>query len=124
MVTRFNNTGKFVAPAIFDPIKYDGKRFTGATAYYESGPLVNALSIDAGKEVKYVEGGPWPSLQGADVPPEIVKTLEEIQGFMEDMEYYGPTGREDLEWTLAQLKDKPTTWEEFVEANGPWFGSK
>lgn len=70
--------------------------------------------------MKYVQGGP-----GADnIPPEIAKVLEELKGFMEDLEYFGPTGREDLEWTLAQLKDKPTTWESFVEAEGPWFGSK
>ena len=83
---------------------------------------MDALSIDAGKEVKYIQGGT--GTQGADIPPRIAKALEELKGFMEDMEYYGPTGREDLEWTLAQLKDKPTTWESFVEANGPWFDSK
>ncbi|KAL8786619.1 MAG: hypothetical protein Q9195_008141 [Heterodermia aff. obscurata] len=114
------DTGKFVAPALFDPVKYDGKRFSAATAYYESGPLVEAFSKDAGKEVKYVEGGP----EASNMPPEIATALKEMKGFIEDLEYFGPTGKEDLEWTLAQLKDKPTTWESFVEANGPWFGSK
>ena len=62
-------------------------------------------------------------MQDAAMPPEIVEVLKEIKGFMEEMELFGPTGRKDLEWTLAQLKDKPTTWESFVEANGPWFDS-
>lgn len=35
--------------------------------------------------------------------------------------YYGPTGERDLEWTLAQIDEKPKTLRRFLEDNGPWF---
>lgn len=35
--------------------------------------------------------------------------------------YFGPGGKEDLAWTLKQLKEKPRTWEEFVHDYEPWF---
>ena len=114
------NTGMFVAPALLEPEKYNGKRFTSATAYYRSDGLVDALSKATQKEVKYVHGEPGEGL-GADVPPEIVRAAKEVSGLMTDLQYYGPTGPEDLEWTLAQLRDEPTSWECFVENNGPWL---
>lgn len=47
--------------------------------------------------------------------------LNKSTGLMDDYSYYGPTGKKDLEWTHAQVKDKLTIWEEFVQANEPWF---
>ena len=111
-----------MAPVLLDPDKFNGKQLTCATAYYESGELVDALSKIAGKEVKYVEGiTNWK----ADVPPEMAKAAEETRDHMSKWEYYGPTGPEDLKWTLAQINDKDglTTWEDFVASNGPWFPS-
>ncbi len=35
--------------------------------------------------------------------------------------YFGPTGPEDLQWTLSQVDSKLTTWEEFVTREGPRF---
>ena len=35
--------------------------------------------------------------------------------------YYGPTGEQDLEWTLAQMDEKPKTLKQFLEDNEPWF---
>ena len=52
---------------------------------------------------------------------EMVKSLKESNGLVGDYSYYGPTGKKDLEWTLAQMEEKPTSWEGFVSANEPWF---
>lgn len=36
--------------------------------------------------------------------------------------YFGPTGENDVAWTIDQLSDKKLrTWEEFVRDNEPWF---
>lgn len=113
----------FIAPALLEPEKYSGKTLTSATAYYRSDELVDALSKASTKDVKYVHGQPGEGL-GADVPPEITRAAKEVSAFMTDLEYYGPTGPEDLEWTLAQLRDEPTSWESFVESNGPWLEAK
>ena len=32
----------------------------------------------------------------------------------EDFNYCGSSGKEDLEWTLAQMHEKLTSWEEFL----------
>ena len=109
----------FIAPVLLESEKYNGKSFSSATAFYRSDKLVDALSKAIKKDVKYVHGQPGEGL-GADVPPEISRAAKEVSRFMADLEYYGPTGPEDLEWTLAQLKDEPTSWESFVESNGPW----
>lgn len=114
------DTGLFVSPALLDPSRYHHKRLTAATTFYPSSSLVPALSKAAGREVKYVHA----ESSGVGIPPEILEALEELNGFMEEVQYYGPTGPEDLKWTLEQIKEKPTTWEKFVEANGPWFDTK
>ena len=55
------------------------------------------------------------------------EALKEGAGLMSEWEYYGPTGRSDLEKTLAQMPDKPNTFEDYVKrveegAKGGWFG--
>jgi hypothetical protein len=51
------------------------------------------------------------------------KGLKKKDRASEEFSYFGPTGRKDLEWTLKQMmgNEKPTTWEEFVRKNEPWF---
>ena len=61
---------------------------------------------------------------GADrpgMPPSMVEALKEAGGLIRDYEYFGETGRADLEWTLEQMEEKPRGWREFVEQEGPWF---
>ncbi|KAL8669221.1 MAG: hypothetical protein Q9168_006181 [Polycauliona sp. 1 TL-2023] len=113
------DTGKFIVPALLNPDKYNGKRFTAATAFYTPVEMVDAWKKVTGKEVKLGEssGGAW----GANFPPELLKMLKEAAGLVEDYKYYGATGPEDLVWTLAQMDDAPTTWEKSVERNEPWF---
>ncbi|KAL8989027.1 MAG: hypothetical protein Q9169_008454 [Polycauliona sp. 2 TL-2023] len=113
------DTGKFIVPALLDPDKYNGKRFTAATAFYTPAEMVEAWKKVTGKDVKLSQasGDAW----GPNFPPELLEMLKEAAGLIEDYKYYGPTGQEDLDWTLAQMDDPATTWEEFVEKNEPWF---
>ncbi|KAL9032575.1 MAG: hypothetical protein Q9180_006425 [Flavoplaca navasiana] len=113
------DAGKFIVPALLSPDKYNGKRFTAATAFYTPAAMIEAWKKVTGKEIKLDEANPraW----GEGFPPELLEMLKEVTGLIEDYECYGPTGQEDLDWTLAQMDDPPTTWEKFVGENEPWF---
>lgn len=81
--------------------------------------MVDAWTKVTSKKVIFVRrtgGAP----EGA-LSPEMLKSLKESTGLISDYSYYGPTGKKDMEWTLAQLTEEPTSWETFVEANEPWF---
>lgn len=113
------DTGKFLAPVLLDPERYIGKIMTAATAYY-TGPEMAGIWTDVtGRKVAFVQI-PGGTTMG-NLSPEMVRTLKESSGLMKDYSYYGTSGPKNLEWTLEQTEEKPTTWEEFVRANQPWF---
>ncbi|KAL8861544.1 MAG: hypothetical protein Q9178_002068 [Gyalolechia marmorata] len=113
------DTGKFIVPILLNPKKYNGKRFIGATAFYSPAELVETWKKVTGKDIKL--GQASDEAWGQNIPPEIMGVLKDSSGLIEDYRYYGPSGQEELEWTLAQMDDPPTTWAKFVEANEPWF---
>ena len=112
------DSGKFIVPALLDPDKYNGKRFTAATAFYTPAQMVESWKKVTGKEVKLGQAsrGAWGNMSPAEL-----EVLEEAAGLISEYECYGPTGQEDLDWTLAQMDDAVTTWEKFVKDNEPWF---
>ncbi len=113
------DAGKFIVPALLDPNKYNGKRFTAATAFYTPAQMVESWKKVTGKEIQLGEAsdGAW----GQGFPPDLLEMLKEVRGLISEYECYGPTGQDDLEWTLAQMDDAATTWERFVQDNQPWF---
>ena len=111
------DTGKYLAPVLFDLDRYNGKTFTAATAFYTPQKMVEARSEVTGKKVILTQGTSGASMGG--LTPEMVKSLKESNGLMDDHSYYGPTGTKDLEWTLAQMNEEVTSWEDFIRANGP-----
>lgn len=114
-----SDTGKYVAPILLEPEKYHHKNFTAATAFYSLQQIVETWSQVTGRLVTFV---PKPAGSvSAGMTPEMIKVQEESAGLIRDYQYYGPTGPKDLEWTLAQIKEPLTTWEEFVKKNEPWF---
>lgn len=113
------DTGKFLEPVLFAPEKYNGKTFTAATAFYTPQQMVDAWTKVTGKKVVFVRrtgGAPMGALS-----LQMVTSLKESTGLISDYSYYGPTGKKDLEWTLAQMHEEPTSWEDFIKANEPWF---
>lgn len=113
------DTGKFLEPVLLNPDKYNGKTLTAATAFYTPQQMVDAWAKITGKNVIFVQrtgGAPMGALS-----PEMVNSMKESTGLISDYSYYGPTGKKDLEWTLAQMQEEPTSWEDFVKANEPWF---
>ncbi|KAL9615220.1 MAG: hypothetical protein Q9167_000314 [Letrouitia subvulpina] len=114
-----SDTGKYLAPILLEPEKYHLKTFTAATAFYSLQQIVETWSQVTGRTVTFVPRPP--DSASAGMTPEMVKVQRESAGLIKDYHYYGPTGPKDLEWTLAQIKEPLTTWEEFVKKNEPWF---
>lgn len=114
------DTGKFVTPILLHPEKYNGKNFTCATAFYTPTQLVEGWAKVSGMKVVYEQIDPEKK-QGT-LTDEMHEQLKKSMGLINDWGYFGTTGRKDLEWTLAQMEEKPTTWEEFLGNSRPWFG--
>ncbi len=114
------DTGKFVAPALLNPIEYDGKVFTLAAAIYTPKQLIETWKEVTGKDVRFTQI-PVGTARGSAITPEMARVLQESAGLISEFSYFGPTGEKDLEWTLSQIDDVLNSWETFVRANGPWF---
>ena len=81
--------------------------------------MVDSWTRVTGKKVLFVQiPGRTAS---ASLSPAVVEMLKESTGLINDYSYYGPTGMEDLKWTLDQVEETPTSWEDFVRTNEPWF---
>ncbi|KAL9039863.1 MAG: hypothetical protein Q9214_004705 [Letrouitia sp. 1 TL-2023] len=114
-----SDTGKYLAPILLEPEKHHHRTFTAATAFYSLQQIVETWSQVTGRIVTFV---PKPAGSvSAGMTPEMIKVQNESAGLIKDYQYYGPTGPKDLEWTLDQIKEPLTTWEEFVKKNEPWF---
>ena len=113
------DTGKFLAPVLSDPNKYNGASFTAATAFYTPKQMVEAWRTVTGKDVVLVQ-----PTSGSPIGPLSPEMLQSLRGLIAEFAYYGPRGKEDLAWTLAQMEEEPRSWREFVEANEPWFEDK
>ncbi|KAF7559803.1 hypothetical protein G7046_g4360 [Stylonectria norvegica] len=113
------DTGKFVAPALLNPDLYNGKRFTCATAFYSLAEMAETWTKVIGQTVTIKH-----SQEGEDyseLSAEEGGQLKRAGNSMTEYGYYGPTGQDDLAWTLDQVSGKLGTWEEFVVDNQPWI---
>lgn len=113
------DTGKFLEPILQNFEKYNGKSFTCATAFYTPLELVDGWTKVTGKKATYTQTSDG-EMTGT-LTAEMQRELKKSAGLMSDFSYFGPTGKNDLEWTLKQMTEKPTMWEDFVKANEPWF---
>ncbi|KUJ20143.1 NmrA family transcriptional regulator [Mollisia scopiformis] len=113
------DTGKFVTPILLNPDKYNGKSFTCATAFYTPIQLVDGWTTVTGRTVTYEQIGS--DKKQGNLTAEMQKQLKDSTEGINTWSYFGPNGEKDLEWTLAQLEEKLTSWEEFLRNNEPWF---
>ncbi|KAI0376649.1 hypothetical protein F5Y04DRAFT_292477 [Hypomontagnella monticulosa] len=100
---------------------------------FEPSTLLPLIDIrDTGNLTEMAET--WTKVTGKTVVVHVPKNVgeydtlseaqrEELKGTsaLADYGYYGPTGTDDLAWTLEQVTEKLRTWEEFVRDNEPWF---
>jgi len=115
-----NDTGKFITPVLLHPTRYNGERLTCATAYYTPLQLVDGWTKVTGKKVVYEQMGIIDA--NTNLTAEMKRELNDNAGFIDEYSYFGPAGEEDLRWTLDQMNETPTKWEDFLRANAPWFG--
>jgi uncharacterized protein YbjT (DUF2867 family) len=109
--------GKYLAPVLRNPLKYNGCRLTAATAFYTAQETVDTWSAVSGKNVILPTEEDIPFLSSDPVQ----QSFSRPNSLLTEWAYFGPTGEEDLRWTLEQLDEKLTTWKEFLESSGPWF---
>jgi len=111
------DTGKFIAPILLNPDKYNGKSFTCATAFYTPQQLIEGWTNVTGKNVTYEQIHEARGNLTAEMSGELKKSL----GLIDIHSYFGPNGEKDLEWTLAQMEETPNNWEQFLRTNGSRF---
>lgn len=113
------DTGIYVAPILLEPEKYNGKNFTAATAFYPTQEIVDIFSKVTGRKLVFRQVSS-PKEMHLDMPPDMADALSDMHGLITTYGMFGPTGKDDLAWTHAQLKDSLTTWDEFVKRKNPW----
>lgn len=111
------DAGRYLAPALRDPAKYDGVQLVSATAFYSAQDIVDIWSRVSGKNVRLATGDEIDQFITHPLQRDVLRPGLLFLRYG----YFGPNGDRDLDWTLAQLDpaDKLTTWEDFLVRNGP-----
>ncbi|KIW17658.1 hypothetical protein PV08_04853 [Exophiala spinifera] len=107
------DAGKFVAPFLEEPEKFAGKQFFACTRNFSIGEIRDTWTDVTGTPVVYDDAVSDNNMN------EAVKAS--LKNRNRSLGYYGAKGDEGIEWTLQQVKEKLTTWEEFVKRGEPWF---
>lgn len=113
------DAGKFIEPALLNPDFYHGRRFTCATAFYTPAEMADTWTKVTGKTVtaQLAENG----AEYSGLSEEQKQETKKAGSLMAKYNYYGPTGQDDLAWTLDQVAQRLRTWEDFVLDNEPWL---
>ena len=106
------DTGKFIAPILEEPDKYEGKVFCAAVKLYSVEEVTQTLSAVTGKIVNYKQV-PEEIFHGF-LPPTFADELIQMFKYIRDYGYYGPLTEEAVEWTSKQVHGKLTTIEEYL----------
>ena len=110
------DTGKYIAPILANPDKYEGKVFYGATKLYTYDEAAQAISHATGKKVVY-KSLPSHVFRGF-LPPDAAEPAVQMLEWFRDSGYYGPKMQEQVDWTVQQVSgDVLTTFEDFLEKN-------
>ena len=110
------DTGKFIAPILAHPEKYEGKVFCGATKLYSYDEAAQAIGNATGKKVIYKS---LPShVFRTFLPPDAAEPAVQMLEWFRDSGYYGPQTQEQVDWTVAQVPPgRLTTFEDFLKKN-------
>ena len=110
------DTGKFIAPILAHPDKYEGKVFCGATKLYSYDEAAQAISNATGKKVIYQS---LPSdVFRTFLPPDAAGPAVQMLEFFRDWGYFGPQSQEQVNWSVAQVpQGSLTTFEDFLKKN-------
>jgi hypothetical protein len=113
LIDTVNDSGKYIGAILANPDKYVGNMLFAATAFYSYREAAEIITRVTGKRTVYMQipHEQWVSY----LPPGYDKALSEMMRWIESPGYFGPQSKEDVKWTVEQVKEKLTTFEEFVE---------
>ena len=105
--------GKFVAPILAEPDKYEGK-FIGAASELRSFDYVaETMSKATGKTIRYIQ---VPEVRFKELfPPDTADVYVNMFLYYQDFGYYGPGTKEQVEWAVKNARGKLTTLEEYIK---------
>jgi len=109
------DSGKWVAAILAEPEKYEGEVLSAATKLYSFEEIVQIISKETGKTVKYNQLPE--STFRRFLPPAAADNLVEMMLYFQGFGYYGPQTKEKVEWTAQQARGKLTTFEEYLSKN-------
>ncbi|KAF7182643.1 hypothetical protein CNMCM7691_002304 [Aspergillus felis] len=108
--------GKFVAPMLLDPAKYQGRVLHAATKLYSMNEIVKVMTDKSGKVVKYNQ---LPvDVFKSFMPPLVADRVVDMMLYIQDFGCWGPDTEKILAASVAEAHGKPTTLEEFFDKHG------
>ena len=110
------DTGKYLAPAIENPEKYNHTNLFASTACYSLAKICEVWTQYTGMQVMFDS-----DVDEHENLSEAQKEVLSEEPSIYPAAYYGVKGEEGVNWTIAQIPEKLTSWEEFVQAHEPWF---
>ncbi|KAJ5732231.1 hypothetical protein N7493_003712 [Penicillium malachiteum] len=113
LIDTLHDTGKYLGPMLVDPDRYAGRIFCYATAQWSYKQVAEIITRVTGKKTIYMQipYEQWLSF----LPPGYKDSISAMMQFIEKPGYFGPDTKEEVEWTVQQVREKLTTFEEFVE---------
>ncbi|KAG0044538.1 hypothetical protein BGZ83_010247 [Gryganskiella cystojenkinii] len=115
LIDIFADTGKWVAAAVENPDKYQGKIFCAATRVYTMDEILQILQKKTGKTVNYRQI-PVETYKSY-LPPGSQDPLTAMHLYTEECGYYGPDTRSLVEWSAQQARGQLTTFEQYLVNN-------
>lgn len=112
-----SDAGKFVGTILAEPEKFEGKVLSSAARLYTMEEIVQIISKETGKTVRYTQL-PESVFRGF-LPPHGADHLVQMLLYFQDVGYFGPNTKEAVEWTLRNVRAKPTLFEEYIARRAP-----
>ncbi|KAG0238007.1 hypothetical protein BGW41_008272 [Actinomortierella wolfii] len=108
-----DDTGAFVAAALADPVKFEGKVMTAAAEVLTMEEIVQVLSKASGKKVVY-EQIPVSTFR-TFLPATMVDYMVDMFLYIQDFGYYGPDTKALVAQTAASARGKLSTLADYLE---------
>jgi uncharacterized protein YbjT (DUF2867 family) len=115
LIAAVEDTGKFVAPVLLDPRKYEGKRFYLANEFMTWEEKVAVMSKVMGKKIVY-EQVPEEEYR-AILPPSMADIFIEAFWWFQDFGYFGPDTDGLVQWSKENARGELTTFEGYLRKN-------
>ncbi|KAG0238264.1 hypothetical protein BGW42_006544 [Actinomortierella wolfii] len=108
-----DDTGAFVAAALADPVKFEGKVMAAAAEVLTMEEIVQVLSKASGKKVVY-EQIPVSTFR-TFLPATMVDYMVDMFLYIQDFGYYGPDTKALVAQTSASARGKLSTLADYLE---------